>query len=423
MTENVRKTTLDNGVRVVTESLTHVASVAVGLWMAAGSRDETPEQAGLAHFLEHMLFKGTERRPSSKILTDELENVGGYLNAFTDRELTCYHARALAEDLPLTIDLLTDMFRNSLFDPEETKRERKVVLEELKRRDDDAEDLIHDLFAEKLFPGHALGLPVIGSVETVSSFGPDDLRAFVARHGGPQNLVLSATGNLEHEKVVELAQKALGDMKPTGPREKLSTPVPQPGKHLHSRPDEQANFVVGVRGYTHFDDDRYAAAMLDVALGGSMGSRLFMEIREKRGLAYSVGSYSQLYREGGYFAAYGGTSPESLDECLELVYTELEKVRAGGILPEELHRAQVQFRSALIMGQESMNSRMNRLGKAEIVYDRVASLSEIREKIDAVTLDDVFRVAQNLIPDSPDGLTTVAVGPFDEEHQSEEETE
>ena len=242
----------------------------------------------------------------------------------------------------------------------------------------------------------------------------------MTRHGGPQNLVLSATGNLEHEKVVELAQNALGDMKPTGPREKLAAPTPKPGAYRQSRADEQANFVVGVKGFTHFDDDRYAAAMLDVALGGSMGSRLFMEIREKRGLAYSVGSYSQLYREGGYFAAYGGTSPESLDECLALVYAELAKVRTGGILPEELLRAQVQFRSALIMGQESMNSRMNRLGKAEIVYDRVASLSEIRAKIDAVTLGDVLRVAQSLIPESPDGLTTVAVGPFDDEHKSEE---
>ena len=298
MTEHVQKTTLDNGVRVVTESISHVASVAVGLWLAAGSRDEAPAQAGLAHFLEHMLFKGTERRPTSKHIADEMDNVGGYLNAFTDREVTCYHARALAEDLPLSIDLLTDMFRNSLFDPEETVRERKVVLEEIKRRDDDAEDLVHDLFAEALFPEHELGRPVIGSAETVAGFTPDDLRAFVTRHGGPQNVVIAATGNLEHARVVELTHKALGDMLPTGPRAVLSPPVPRAGAFLTGSGDEQANFCIGVKGFSHFDDDRYPAAMLDVILGGSMGSRLFMEIREKRGLAYSVGSYAQLFREG-----------------------------------------------------------------------------------------------------------------------------
>ncbi len=413
MTENVQKTTLSNGVRIVTESISHVASVAVGLWLAAGSRDETPAQAGLAHFLEHMLFKGTARRPSSKEIADALENVGGYLNAFTDREVTCYHARALAEDLPLSLDLLTDMYRSSLFDPEETARERKVVLEEIKRRDDDPEDIVHDLFAEALFGSHPLGLPVIGTAERVASFTPENLREFLAQNGGPENLVVAATGNLEHARVVGLIEETLGDLPKAPPRKKLAAPTPATGIFTTIRPDEQVNFVIGGPSLTHFDESRYAAAILDVILGGSMGSRLFIEVRERRGLAYSVGSYPQLYREGGYWAAYGGTSPETFEECVEVVCAELQKVRTEGVTDEELTRAKTQFRSALIMGQESMNSRMMRIGKAEAIYDRISPLAEVSAKIDAVTRNDVLELARQLIPESRESLTMAAIGPLE----------
>lgn len=414
MTETIRKTTLPNGVRIVTESISHVASVAVGLWLAAGSRDETPAQAGLAHFLEHMLFKGTEKRPSSKEIADALEDVGGYLNAFTDREVTCYHARTLAEDLPLALDVLTDMYRNSLFDSEETARERKVVLEEIKRRDDDPEDIVHDLFAEALFDRHPLGLPVIGTSEHVAGFTPENLREFLAQNGGPGNLIVAATGNLNHDTVVALVEKTLGDMVKSSPRKTLPTPEARQGIFATPRPDEQVNFVLGGPSLTHFDERRYAAAILDVILGGSMGSRLFIEVRERRGLAYSVGSYPQLYREGGYWAAYGGTSPETFEECIEVICAELQKVRAEGVTEEELKRAKTQFRSALIMGQESMNSRMMRIGKAEAIYDRVAPLDEVRAKIEAVTQTDVLELARQLIPESRDGLTLAAVGPLDD---------
>jgi predicted Zn-dependent peptidase len=413
MTESIRKSVLPNGVRVVTESISHVASVAVGLWLAAGSRDETPHQAGLAHFLEHMLFKGTEKRPSSKEIADALENVGGYLNAFTDREMTCYHARTLADDLPLALDVLTDMYRNSLFDPEETARERKVVLEEIKRRDDDPEDIVHDLFAEALFDSHPLGLPVIGTATHVASFTPENLREFLAVNGGPENLIVAAAGNLDHERVVGIIEDALGDMAKAAPRKSLPTPMARTGSFLTPRPDEQVNFVLGGPGLTHSDESRYSAAILDVILGGSMGSRLFIEVRERRGLAYSVGTYQQLYREGGYWAAYGGTSPETFEECLEVIWGELDKIRRDGVTDEELRRAKTQFRSALIMGQESMNSRMMRIGKAEVTYDRVASLAEVSAKIDAVTQADVWEMAQRLLPTSRDGLTLAAIGPLE----------
>ena len=414
MIENVSRTVLPNGVRVVTESIPTVQSVAIGLWAAAGSRDEEPRLRGISHFLEHMFFKGTERRPSAKHIADEMDALGGYLNAFTDKECTCYYARVLSEHLPVGLDLLTDMLTGSLFDSEETARERKVVLEEIKRRDDDPEDMVHDLFAETIYPSHPLGLPVIGSVETVAAFTPDDLRGYVARRYGAKSLVVAAAGNLEHEQVVALAQQSLGHLPVSEDNGLLPRPLATPGVRLYSRPTEQINFCVGASAFGQHDPERYPLAILDSILGGSMGARLFQEIREKRGLAYSVGSYCATHREGGYFAAYGGTSPATFEECLALVRTEFAKVRREGVSEAELMRAKNQFRGALIMAQESMSSRMNRLGKSEIYFGEVIPLAEALAKIEAVTVAQVLEIAQAVLPESSEGLTVAAIGPFDE---------
>ncbi|WP_395140700.1 M16 family metallopeptidase [Armatimonas sp.] len=414
MVENVSRTVLPNGVRVVTENIPTVQSVSVGLWASAGSRDEEPRLRGISHFLEHMFFKGTERRPSAKEIADEMDALGGYLNAFTDKEFTCYYARVLSEHLPVGLDILTDMLTGSLFDPDETAKERKVVLEEIKRRDDDPEDMVHDLFAETIYPNHALGLPVIGSVETVSAFTPEDLRGYIARRYGPKSLVVAAAGNLEHAAVVALAEQMLGGLVTGEANGTLTRPVAAPGKLLYSRPTEQVNFCVGVDGYGQHDAEKYPLAILDNILGGSMGARLFQEIREKRGLAYSVGSYSATHREGGYFAAYGGTSPENFEECLDLVRAEFEKVRKDGVSEAELQRSKNQFRGALIMAQESMSSRMTRLGKSELYFDQVVPLAEALAKIDAVTVADVLAVAQAILPKDSSKLTIAAIGPFEE---------
>ncbi|HVK01979.1 MAG TPA: pitrilysin family protein [Armatimonadaceae bacterium] len=412
MTSTVRRTTLDNGVRVVTESIEYVQSVSLGIWVATGARYEDPAHRGISHFLEHMLFKGTERRPTAKQIADEMDAVGGYLNAVTDKEYTCYYARALSENLPLAVDILSDMYANSVFDPEETARERKVVLEEIKRRDDDPDDLVHDLFAQTLYPDHPLGLPVIGTAEVVASLEPDDLRGYMRQHYGPGGVIVSAAGNLEHERVVDLVREHLGGLE--GGREpKVDVSPPFSIDTLnYARPTGQVNFCVGIPAYGQFDAEKYPLAILDTVLGGSMGSRLFQEIREKRGLAYSVGTYAAIHREGGYFVAYGGTSPETYEECLDLVRQEFAEVRQNGITTDEMERAKAQYRSGIVMKQESMSSRMNRMGASEVYFDRVIPLEEVLAAIDAVTDEDVHRVAQAILPEDLSKLTIAAVGPF-----------
>lgn len=418
MTETVQKTTLPNGVRVVTERIDYVQSVSLGIWVATGARFEEDSRRGISHFLEHMLFKGTERRPTAKQIADEMDNVGGYLNAFTDKEYTCYYARTLSDHLPLAVDILSDMYCNSLFNEEETARERKVVLEEIKRRDDDPEDLVHDLFAQTIFPSHALGLPVIGRAEVVAALTPQDLREYMAMRYGPRSVIVAAAGNLEHAQVVALVEEHLGNL--TGNSTTIIESGPQTVRDRvhYSRPNEQVNFCVGTRGYSQMDDAKYPLAILDMVLGGSMGSRLFQEIREKRGLAYSVGSYAATHREGGYFAAFGGTSRDTYEECIDLVRAEFTRVRSEGISAGEMERAKNQFRGSIIMAQESMSSRMNRMGKSEVYFDRVIPLEEVVGKINAVTLDDVSRVAQAIFPEDASDLTIAAVGPFEEGHQT-----
>ena len=411
--ETVQKSTLSNGVRVITEHVDSVQSAAVGLWVATGSRDEEMERRGIAHFLEHMLFKGTKKRPTAKDIADEMDNVGGYLNAFTDKEYTCYDARVLSEDVPLAIELIADMYRNSLFDAEETARERKVVLEEIKERDDAPDDLVHDLFAETLLPDHPLGRPVIGTSETVATLEPDDLRAYMAKRYGPGAVIVTAAGNCDHAQVVALAEKYLGDLEGESDSAVIARPVATSGVLAnHIRPTEQVNFVLGASGFGVMDEERYALAVLNTVLGDAMGSRLFQEIREKRGLGYTIGSYATMHREGGYFAVYGGTSPETYAECLDTVHAELLKLREHGVSEQELVRAKAQARSSVVMKQESMSSRMSRLGTSEIYYNKIVPLSEYLAKMDAVTLDDVLAVARTIFPADPTKLTTTAIGPF-----------
>ncbi|MFM7321976.1 MAG: M16 family metallopeptidase [Armatimonadota bacterium] len=419
MIENVRRSVLPNGVRVVTEQVDTVASVALGIWSVTGSRDESDDQLGISHLLEHMLFKGTERRPVPKMIADEMDAIGGYLNAFTDKEYTCYYARLLGEHVPIGMDLLSDMYAHSVFDPEELARERNVVLEEIKGRDDDPEDLVHDLFGEAMHPGHPLGRPVIGTAETVSALDSGQLRDYASRHYCGRRTVVSASGNLDHDRLVDLAGEMLGSL-PAGNDSERGDPLPfVAGRHAHSRPTEQVHFCVGTRGFGQFDRERYALALLDSILGGSMGSRLFQEIRETRGLAYAIGSYATSHREGGSFAAYGGTSPGNADQCVDLVLAEFAKLRRDGVTESELERAKVQFRVALVMGQESMSSRMNRLGKSECVHDRVIPLAEMLEEIERVGCADIQSIAQRTLPSEASGASIVSVGPFSEEDWAE----
>jgi predicted Zn-dependent peptidase len=412
MTENYQLTTLSNGLRIVSENVPHVASAAVGFWVQAGSRDETYEEQGLSHFLEHMVFKGTTKRPSPKQIADEVDAIGGYMNAFTDREQTCYYMRTLAGDVTTAIDILSDMLTDPLFPVEETHRERGVVLEEIKQRDDDPEDLVHDIFAETLFPKHALGVPVIGRADVIAAAEPEHLRKLMAERYQGSRITIALSGNVNHDLVVEQIAAAMGHLGCGTARTPLALPNVCTGRNYVAEDTEQVHFCLGQRGPTHHADDRYAAMLLDCIIGGSMGSRLFQEIREKRGLAYSIGSYVQPYDEIGVSGAYGGTSMESFELCLDVIQTEFAKLRASGVEAGELSRAKTQFRSALIMGQESMSSRMTRLGKALLTYDEITPLDEIVSRIDSVTLADVQTAAENYLPNSLDDCTVVALGPF-----------
>lgn len=418
MTETVQKTTLPNGVRVVTESISYVQSVSVGIWVATGARYEEPERRGISHFLEHMLFKGTKRRPTAKHIADEMDAVGGYLNAFTDKEYTCYYARALSEHLPLCVDILSDMYMNPLFDAAETAKERNVVLEEIKRRDDDPDDLVHDLFAQTIFPEHPLGLPVIGTAEVVAGLTPENLRDYMGLRYGPDAVIVSASGNLEHERVVELVQNTLGGLSGASEHPEHSFAHPKTDTLQYARPDAQVNLCVGTRGFGQFDEDKYTLAIIDNVLGGSMGARLFQEIRENRGLAYSVGSYAAMHREGGYFTAFVGTSPEHYELCLDLIRQEFQNVRKNGITEDEMQRAKAQYRSGQVLKMESMSSRMNRMGLSEVYFNRVIPLDEVLALIEAVTHEDILRVAERIFPEDPSELTIAAVGPFKKKRAS-----
>lgn len=399
---------LPNGVRVVTERITYVQSVSLGIWIGAGSRHETDAQAGISHFIEHMMFKGTHRR-SARDIAEALDAVGGRMNAFTDKEYTCYYAKVLSEHLPLAFDVLSDMLLNSRLDEEEVERERNVVLEEIKRHDDSPEDLIHDIFAQALWPGHPLGRPVIGTPEVVASFQADQLRQFMDRWYTPDAIVVAAAGNVQHAQVVELADRYLGGLSGSTPSVQLTVPQAQPG-HTHvTRTTEQVHICVGTAGLPFDSEDRYAMAVLDTAYGGGMSSRLFQEIRESRGLVYSIGSYSSSYRQAGLFAVYAGTSRETAGEVMRLVAEEEARLRTDGITAEELERAKMQIRGSLLLGLESMSTRMTRLGKSELYFGRIITVDEVLAGVQAVTLDDVQRLAAKLLQDGRH--TVAAIGP------------
>jgi predicted Zn-dependent peptidase len=404
----IQREVLPNGLRIVTENITYVQSVALGVWVGVGARDEDLPVRGISHVIEHMLFKGTPTRTARQI-ADEMDGIGGDINAFTSKENTCYHARVLSEHVPLALDVLSDMFLNSLFDPEEMARELNVILEEIKQRDDEPDDLVHDLFTETLWPGHALGRPVIGTPETVAALKPSDLRTYMDRRYTPDTIVIAAAGNLNHSEIVELVRQRFGHL--SGQRSDWrvtdTEPMPVAATATVDKPIEQVNLVLGTQGYSQMADEKYTMSVLDNVLGGSMSSRLFQEIREKRGLAYSVGSYTQSFREGGYFAVFAGTGPDTAPQVLELVHAEFQNILKNNITQAELDRSKNQFRGSIVMGMEGMNSRMMRIGRNELVYDRVIPTEEIMQKVNAVSLDDIAHVAHHLFSDGQYAMATV----------------
>jgi predicted Zn-dependent peptidase len=416
----VKRRVLPGGLRIVTESVPTVRSVSFGLWVGVGSRDESVKQAGASHFLEHLLFKGTERR-SALELSSALDRLGGEMNAFTAKEYTCYYARVLDADLPVAVDVLTDMVTSSLITDTDYEAERGVICEEIAMHDDDPADVVHDAFAHAVFGDTPLGRPILGTVASIESLPRATVRRFYRRWYQPQHLVVAAAGNLDHAWVVRLVKKAFAttgvalssEQRPTAPRIGTSPRRTAPGQgaaQVLERSTEQANLVLGMPGLSRSDDRRFALGVLNSALGGGMSSRLFQEVREKRGLAYSVYSYSSQYADTGLFGVYAGCLPRKVDEVVDLCRAELAAVVAHGLSDEELDRGKGQLRGSLVLGLEDTGSRMSRIGKSELVHGELLSVDDVLARIQSVTPDDVREVAASVLGAQS---TLAVIGPFD----------
>ena len=400
VTSRVRRTVLPGGLRVITEQLAGVRSASIGVWVGVGSRDESPTLHGCSHFLEHLLFKGTSER-SALDISIALDAVGGEFNAFTAKEYTCFHARVLDEDLGLAVDVLGDMITSSLLSPEDVEAERDVILDEIAMHDDDPDDVVHNLFSEHAYGAQTpLGRPIAGTVGSIEALTRAQVARFYKRHYRPANMVVAAAGNLDHAEVVRQVRAAFGrrgwlqgDEPPVPPRPSGRRVRVHPGVVEATRPFEQVNLVLGMEGVDRNDDRRFALGVLNTALGGGTSSRLFQEVRERRGLAYSVFSFATHHADSGLVGVSVGCLPTKLDDVLSVVRTELSRVAAHGISEEELVRGQGQLRGGLVLGLEDSGSRMSRIGKAELVHDELLGIDEVMDRIAGVTLDQVREVA------------------------------
>lgn len=404
-----RKTILENGVTVITEQMDTVRSVALGIWFAVGSRDETPAEAGMSHFMEHMMFKGTPSLTAAQI-SETFDGLGAELNAFTSKEYTCYYARLVDTHMPTAVELLSDMVVSSLLEDDAAEREREVVIEEIARMEDTPDDRIHEVFAHALWPDHPIGLPILGSRETVGGFDHEQSVAFRARHYLTGNCVVAAAGNIDHDELVELIRTHL--TLPTGARSARPAATAAGASRLAvlTKETEQTHIIYGTSGMNAHHEDRFVLTILDTVLGGGMSSRLFQEIREKRGLAYSVYSFHSLFQDTGQYAIYAGTRPDNSEQVVRLIQAEVERMRTDGITPAELERATESIKGHLVLGLESTRNRMSRLGKSEATGGELLSVDELVSRIDAVTREDVVRVAEDLFGG---GRVLAMIGPQD----------
>ncbi len=387
-------TTLPNGLRIVTERMPGLASASVGLWVNAGGRHERPHQNGIAHFLEHMAFKGTRRRTALQI-AEEIEDVGGYINAYTSREMTAYYARVLEADVPLAIDVVSDIVLNPVFDPKEIEVERHVILQEIGQALDTPDDIIFDWLQEAAFPDQALGRTILGPAEQVAAFKRRDLKTFVTEHYGPDQMILAGAGAVDHEAIVRQAETVFGDLKPVGPP-KMQKGRWQGGERREQKDLEQAHFALGLQGPAYRDRDLYVSQVYTTALGGGMSSRLFQKIREERGLCYSIYAQSGSYDDTGMITIYAGTSADEIGDLCGLTIDEMKRA-AEDMSEAEVARARAQMKAGLLMGLESPSSRAERLARYLTIWGRVPSLKEATAKIDAVSRADVCDYAERLV--------------------------
>jgi predicted Zn-dependent peptidase len=411
----IRRTEFESGLRILTERMAGVRSVALGVWVRAGSRDEPPQISGSSHFLEHLLFKGTKAR-SARDIAEAFDAVGGDVNAYTAKEYTCFYARVLDRDLPMAVDHVLDMLQNSVIRGIDLESERRVILEEINMHEDAPDDLIHDLFQETLWPEHPLGRPILGTRSSIETATRQQVRRFYRRHYVPANYVVVAAGSVDHDALVRLVRARIdaGRVRSTGPagwRARTAGHAPGPsGRSLvRRRRTEQAHIALGTNGLSRSDPDRFAFGVVNNALGGGMSSRLFQEIRERRGLAYSVFSYHAMYTEAGMFSAYAGTTPANAKDVLRLLREQLADVANGGLSAEEFERAKGHMKGSLVLSLEDPGGRMSRIGKSEISHGEILTVNEILRRIERVTLDDA-REAAGRVLSQPMSLTVL--GPF-----------
>jgi predicted Zn-dependent peptidase len=386
---------LGNGIRLLTERMTQVRSISIGVWLTRGSRHETADCGGIAHFVEHMLFKGTTTR-SAEDIAQAIDSIGGQLDAFTAKEYASYYIKVLDEHLPLAIDILSDIVMNPAFSAEDIEREKKVVVEEIKMVEDTPDDLVHELFTQGFWADHPLGRPILGTRETVESFTADLLRAYFRDAYTAPNLIISAVGNLEHDRVRELVEQRFASVPTTGETLREQAPTVAPKILIRNKELEQSHVCLGASSYPQNHDDRYSSYVLNTLLGGSMSSRLFQNVREKRGLAYAVFSGLSAYRDAGSFTIYAGCSNEAVGEVIDLVVEELRGVKQAPVPDAELQRAKDHLKGSLMLSLENTASRMSHLARQEIYFDRQFGLDETLQGIERVTAGEVQRVAVDL---------------------------
>jgi len=409
----ITKTTLDNGIQVITEEIPSVHSVSAGIWVHAGSRDENWEENGISHFIEHMLFKGTKRRSARKIAR-EIDSVGGVLNAFTSKEFSSFYAKVLAEHLPIALDLLFDLYLNSTFSAEEMEKERQVIVQEINMVEDTPDEYIHDLFNESFWPRHPLGFPILGRLETIEGLSRTRIKNFFVENYLRVQPIFVAAGRLKHEDLLKPADQALGRIRLRTKENHRRPPKAHPQVYVKNKPLEQVHLVLGSQGFSATHPRRYAFSVLNTIFGGGMSSRLFQEVRENRGLAYSVYSFLSSFKDSGMIGVYVGTGENNFSSVLKIIRREMKKLAEDSLKSKELRSAKEQLKGNLLLSLESTDSRMGRLAKSEIYFHRFISTEEIIEGIESVSAEEVAELAQQVFQRNSQSLTVL--GPVTEKN-------
>ena len=404
-----RKDTLSNGIRVVSETLPKSRSVSIGVWVKVGSRHEPPEIGGISHFIEHLFFKGTQKR-TAKDIAIEMDSIGGEMNAFTSQETTTYYAKVVDEHLPVAIDILSDILLGSKFDPAEMEKERKVILEEIKGVEDTPDDYIHELFTSTVWPDNSLGRPILGTKDTIKSLKHKNIITYIDNYYSPKEIVISVAGNFEHARLIELLNMSFGKLSRAGILKQEGTPAFTRAVSVKKKQLEQVQLCIGCKGLNYTHEDRYVISALNTVLGNSMSSRLFQEIREQNALAYSIYSYVTSYRDTGLLTVYAGTDPSNALEVARLVLKEFVKIKEEGITPAEEARVKNQIKGSLVLSLESSSSHMSRIARQEIYYGKYLSMDDIIKGVEKVTAEQVQRLAQQLF--SRENLSLTILGPL-----------